>query len=196
MALGGIVRGKKVTLRTPTEGDLAFVNGLMADMRVRREGQLWGEPAMPPTWKERLKEAAKDERSVLWTIASDATPVGLAQVGWHFSPGHCDLSHLVIHPEHWGHGLGTDAAIALLRYLFDYLADTRAVATQVAADNVRALRLAATIGFTEYARGHEVYFRDGRYTDQVYLRFDRETWDAKWAATEREYAPLPEGIER
>lgn len=196
MALGGIVRGKKVMLRTPTEDDLPFFNTLMAHMRVRREGQVWGDPAMPATWKERLKEAAKDGRSVLWTIAADATPIGLAQVGWHFSPGHCDLSMLVIDPADWGRGFGMDAAIALLRYLFDYLADTRAVATEVAADNARALRLAATIGFTEFARGHDVYYRDGRYADKVYLRFDREAWDARWGATEREYAPLPEGIER
>ncbi len=43
--LGGIVRGKLTTLRVPREDDLPLLNAWMADLRVRRGGQLWDEPA-------------------------------------------------------------------------------------------------------------------------------------------------------
>lgn len=195
MALGGIVRGKKVTLRTPVEADLALVSALMADMRVRRGGQVWDEPAAVATWKERLKEAAKDERSVLWTIEADGAAVGMARVSWHSEPGHCDVRDLVIDPERWGRGYGGDAALALHRYLFDYL-DRRVTAVELPTDNERAKRIAERLGFVEFARGHDAYYRDGAYLDRIYLRLDRETWDAKWGSAEREYAPFPEGIER
>jgi ribosomal-protein-alanine N-acetyltransferase len=193
--LGGIVRGKKVTLRTPKEDDLPFFDALMRDMRVRRGGQVWHEPAMPATWKERFKEAAKEESAVVWTIEADGAAVGLARVSWHSEAGHCDVHGLVIAPAHWGHGLGTDAAMTVHRYLFDYM-DKRACAVEVPADNAAALRIAEKLGFVEFGRGHDVYYRDGRYVDKVFLRFDRQTWNERWAATEREYEPLAEGLER
>lgn len=191
--LGGIVRGKKVILRTPTEDDLPFFNTLMADMRVRREGQVWHEPATTATWKDRLTEAAKEQNAVVWTIEADGAPAGLAVVTWHSEPGHSDLWHFAIDPARWGNGLGTDAAVALHRYLFDYL-DRRVVSIGVPADDERALRIAEKLGYGEFARGHDVYYRDGGYTDKLYLRFDRETWDARWSH-EREYGPLPEEVE-
>ena len=55
MALGGTIRGKTTTLRLPTDADLETYNDWMADMRVRRAHRVWNEPAMPATWKERLK---------------------------------------------------------------------------------------------------------------------------------------------
>src|SRR4030081_1118652 len=55
MALGGIIRGKRTTLRIPTEEDLPAYSRWMADLRVRRISPVWHEPAMPATWKERLK---------------------------------------------------------------------------------------------------------------------------------------------
>ena len=41
MALGGTIRGKRTTLRTPTEDDLAGYNRWMADMRVRHLARVW-----------------------------------------------------------------------------------------------------------------------------------------------------------
>lgn len=193
--LGGIVRGKKVTLRTPKEDDLAFIDRLMADMLVRRGGHLWDEPATPATWTERLKEIAKEPGAVLWTIEADGAPIGFAQASWHHDVGHCDVGPLVIDPARWRNGFGTDAAIAVHRYLFDYL-DKRTAAVELPADNAPGLRIAEKLGFTEFGRGHDVYYRDGAYTDKVFLRFDRAVWDEKWGTSEREYEPLPEGIER
>ncbi len=194
--LGGIIRGKKVTLRTPREEDLSFINGLTADMRVRREGHVWDEPATAATWKDRLKSAAKDQGIVVWIVEAEGRAVGIVRIrAGQEDPRHADIEELTIDPAAWGRGFGSDAAVALHRYLFDYL-DKRVCAIELAADNTRALRIAEKIGYAEFGRGHRVYFRDGAYADQVWLRFDRATWDERWAATEREYAPFPEGIER
>jgi RimJ/RimL family protein N-acetyltransferase len=192
MALGGIVRGKNVTLRTPKEEDLPSVNGLMADMRVRRGGHLWEEPATLATWKERLKEAAKDESAVLWTIDVGTGFAGTIRVALHGPNAY--VQHFILDPAIWGRGYGTDAAIALHRYLFDYL-DKKTAGLELAADSGAGWRIAQRLGYREFGRGHDVYYRDGGYTDQVWLRLTREMWDERWPA-EREYAPLPEGAER
>jgi RimJ/RimL family protein N-acetyltransferase len=189
MALGGTIRGKKTTLRLPFEADLAAYNGWMADMRARRAHSVWHEPAMPATWKDRFKDTAKDKMSVLWSIDAEGRLIGFA-AGNFWSPTQpgFTLRQFLIDPDEWRKGFGFDAALALHRYLFDYLNLPRS-GVEVRVDNAAALRIAERLGYEEYARGHEVYYRDGAYVDEIQLFMDLETWNQRWA-TEREYAPL------
>jgi len=187
VALGGTIRGKKTTLRLPTEADLETYIRWMADMRVRRAHRVWHEPAMSATWKERLKETAKDKLDVLWSIDAADRLVGLV-VGsfWSVTQVGFSVRQLVIDPDEWRKGYGFDAALALHRYLFDYL-DVPRVGVEIRADNMAALRIADRLGYVEYARGHEVHYRDGAYVDEIQLVMVKDTWDERWV-TEREYA--------
>jgi RimJ/RimL family protein N-acetyltransferase len=187
VALGGTIRGKKATLRMPTEADLEGYARWAADMRVRRAHHVWHEPAMPATWKERLKEAAKEERTILWSIETDGRLIGMAagRIGWMKD---FDLHQLVIEPEEWRKGFGFDAALALHRYFFDYL-DLDRTAADLRADNAAALRIAERLGYVAYARAHEAHYRDGAYVDGVQLVMRKETWRERWSG-EREYPKL------
>ena len=177
-------------LRMPEEADLEGYARWMADLRVRRAHEVWHEPAMPATWKQRLKDVAKEKRAVLWSIEGDGRLIGLAAGDlWSMGNGF-SLNQLVIAPDEWRKGYGFDAALAIHRYFFDYL-DLRRTAVEVRADNVAALRIAERLGYVEYARGNEVGYRDGGYVDEAQLVMDKETWQTRWGATEREYAPLP-----
>ena len=188
MALGGTIRGKKTTLRLPVEADLETYNRWMAELRVRHAHRVWHEPAMPATWKERFKEIAKDKQNVLWSIDAAGRLVGFA-VGHVWSMGNgFDLNHFLIDPEEWRKGYGSDSALALHRYLFDYL-DLRLVTVDLRADNAAGIRIAERLGYAEYARGHQVHYRDGAYVDEIKLRMDKATWQERWSA-EREYPPL------
>jgi RimJ/RimL family protein N-acetyltransferase len=191
MALGGIVIGKRTTLRTPTEDDLPSYSRWMADMRVRRAAGVWHQPAMPATWKERLKEQAKEQRSVLWSIETEGRLIGSvrARVGSLEGPPAAHLQHFIVDPDQWRKGYGWDAALALHRYFFDYL-DLKRSGLELRADNVAALRIAERLGYTEFGRGHQVHYRDGAYVDEVWLVMQREVWDERWAQKEREYEPL------
>lgn len=191
MALGGIIRGKTTTLRTPTEDDLVAFARWMADLRLRRATKVWHEPAMPATWKERLAEQTKEKDSVLWSIEAETRLVGLARVDWGWEPRHdsAHVSHFLVAPDEWRKGYGADAALALHRYLFDYL-DLRHVGLELHADNAAAIRICETLGYVEFGHGHEVYYRDGAYVDQLWMLMERATWDERWGAEHREYAPL------
>ena len=159
-------------------------------MRVRRAHGVWHEPAMPATWKERFKEIAKDKQTVLWSIDAGESFIGFAVAQfWSLTMGNgVDLNQLVIDPDEWRKGYGADAALAFHRYLFDYL-DLRVVTVDLRADNAAGLRIAEKLGYTEFAHGHEVHYRDGAYVDELKLRMDKETWQERWDA-EREYPPL------
>ena len=186
MALGGIIRGKATTLRTPVEADLATFNQWMADLRVRHANRIWHEPAMPATWKERFAEQTKSENAVLWSIDSGDALAGLIrfEFGWNdHSYGWVD--QFIIHPERWRSGIGTDAALALHRYLFDYL-DLRRVNMTIRADNAAGAKIAARIGYTEFALGSDVFYRDGGYVGEIWYLCEREAWDARYP-NEREY---------
>jgi len=188
MALGGTIRGKKTALRLPVDADLGGYNRWMADLRVRRAHRVWHEPALPATWKERLREAAKDKQSVLWSIDVGSSLVGFASGElWRLGDGF-GLRQLVIDPDEWRKGHGFDAALALHRFLFDYL-DLRRSAVDIRSDNAAALRIADRLGYVEYARGHAVHYRAGEYVDEVGLVMTKDAWLARWAA-EREYPPL------
>jgi RimJ/RimL family protein N-acetyltransferase len=190
MALGGTIRGKTTTLRLPAEADLETYNRWMADMRVRRAHSVWYEPAMPATWKERFKEIAKDKMDVLWSIDADGRLVGFATGSfWSVTESGFSLRQFVIDPEEWRKGYGFDAALALHRYLFDYL-DLRRSGVEIRADNAAGFRVAERLGYAEYARGHEVHYRDGGYVDEIQLFMPKEMWHERWGATEREYGPL------
>src|SRR2546421_7627602 len=108
MALGGTIRGKKTSLRLPVEADLETYNRWMADIRVRRAHHVWHEPAMPATWKERFKEVAKEQKAVLWSIEVDERLIGLALgLVWGMGNGF-ELRQLVIDPDEWRKGYGSD----------------------------------------------------------------------------------------
>jgi RimJ/RimL family protein N-acetyltransferase len=193
MALGGTIRGKKISLRLPVAADLASYNDWMADLRVRHAHWVWHEPAMPATWKEWLAEAAKDRQLLLWSIEAEGSLVGLAAAHLWSIGNAVDLNHLVIDPDRWHCGYGCDAAVALHRFFFDYL-DLRRVQADVRADNAAALRIADALGYVEYARGHRAHYRDGSYVDEVKLVVEKQAWQERWSS-EREYPPLgPEAL--
>lgn len=188
MALGGTIRGKTTTLRLPTQADLDTYNRWMADMRVRHAHRVWHEPAMPATWKDRFKELAKDKGQVLWSIDARGVLVGFA-LGQLWSLGNgFDVRQLVVDPDEWRKGYGFDAALALHRYVFDYL-DLRLATADLRADNAAARAIATRLGYSEFAHGHDVDYRDGGYVDVLQMRMDKETWQDRWSA-EREYPPL------
>ena len=194
MALGGIVTGTKTTLRTPTEDDLLAYGRWMADLRVRHLTRVWHEPAMPATWKDRLTEQTKEKNGALWSIDAETRVVGLVRVGFGWEPRR-DTAHLhdfIVDPDEWRKGYGFDAALALHRYLFDYL-DLRRVSVSFTVENFGARRIADRLGYTEFAHKHQVHFRDGAYADELELLMERAVWDERWGRSQREYPPARAG---
>lgn len=190
---GGVVRGRLTTLRVPVDADIGAHQRWAADMRVRRAGPIgrWHEPASSETWKERWAEQAKDKNSVLWSIDAHGAPVGYIRASFESAP-HSDkvlIDQLVIDPDHARSGYGWDAALALHRWIFDFMHLRMAVVDRIAADDLGRQRILEKLGHERFGHGHSVYYRDGAYVDQYLYQMELETWDERWPG-EREYQPL------
>jgi len=190
---GGTVRGKATTLRVPREADVEAHKRWAADMRVRRAGPIgrWHEPAASETWKERWTEQAKDKTAVLWSIDAADSLAGYVRIKFEGAP-YADkvlIEQFVIDPDRSGKGYGWDAALALHRWIFDYMHLRMAVVDRIAADDVGRRRIFEKLGHERFGQGHRVYYRDGAYIDQYLYQMELSTWDERWAH-EREYAPL------
>ncbi|GAC1696256.1 MAG: hypothetical protein NVS9B6_03050 [Candidatus Limnocylindrales bacterium] len=193
--LGGTVRGKRTTLRIPVEADLAAHARWAADLRLQRggPGATWGTAVATATWKERFAEQAKDRGSVLWSIDdSEGALIGSALVNFDggATADTVGLRHFLIDPERWHTGLGWDAALALHRWIFDFM-DLRLAYAILPADNAHAVRILDRLGHESFGLGHAVYYRDGAYADQAHRIMSKDTWNERWGASEREYEPLP-----
>ncbi len=82
-----------------------------------------------------------------------------------------------------GKGYGTDAMVAVLRYLF-HTRNLHRVSLNVLAWNVRAIRSYEKTGFTVEGRLRDDLFFDGGYHDQIVMSILRHEFDARWPTDE------------
>jgi RimJ/RimL family protein N-acetyltransferase len=174
--LGGIVRGKRVTLRTTTEADLTDHLRWHADAEATAWMPERPRPQSLDQRKEWLKEIGKDESQTHYEIAEGDSHIGYCsfKVEWPRTDRIWSMGTLFLAPEARGRGLGADAARALHRFAIDYHGLERGD-VWLYRDDVRGRRLFESLGYVEYAHGHEVFYREGRYWDdwRAYLE-DRE----------------------
>lgn len=78
----------------------------------------------------------------------------------------------ILHPDHWGQGLATEALRAAIPHCFASLQMDRMEA-DVDPRNAAALRLLGKLGFRETGRARRTYLVGDAWCDSVYLALDR-----------------------
>ena len=188
--LGGTVRGTRATLRTTTESDLGDHLRWHADPELTQWMAQRPTPVSLEQRKEWLKETAKDHGLVHWELEAAGAHVGYCAVRLMFPPmaDAWSLQTLFVAPEARQKGFGGDAVRALHRYLVDYLGLVSGD-VWLYRDDAVGRRLFEGLGYLEYAHGHDVFYREGRYWDDWRGLLRAETFRARFPH-ELEY---PEG---
>jgi len=76
--------------------------------------------------------------------------------------------------EHRGKGYGAEAIRLILDYSFRTL-NLHNIMLEVHGDNPQGVACYHKVGFKEFGRRHEAWFKDGRYVDLIYMEIlDRE----------------------
>lgn len=164
--LGGTVRGKRTTLRTTTEADLADHLRWHADASLTEWMTRRPRPQTLDQRKEWLKETAKDSGTVHWEINEGEAHVGYCAATFVWPPLARGwwINDLFLEPGAQARGLAVDAARALHRYLIDYL-DLEQGDVWLYRDDAGARAVFEALGYREYAHGHDVFYRSGRWWD-------------------------------
>ena len=181
------MRGARVTLRTTTEADLADHLRWHADAALTAWMPERPRPQSLDQRKEWLKETAKDRANTHFEIAEGDAHVGFCSYMYMWPPlaRMWTVRTFFLAPEARGRGLGLDAARALHRFLVDYHGLERGDAW-LYRDDVAGRGLLAALGYVEYAHGHDVFYREGRYWDDWRGYLDASEFRRRFPE-EREY---------
>ncbi|MEU5158510.1 GNAT family N-acetyltransferase [Streptomyces sp. NPDC020875] len=159
------IRTERLVLREPEAGDRTATIELLASPEV---GAYLGGPR-PRTELERDTPGAPARRSGLFVVALDGSMIGqvmLTKDTGHLprAAGRAELGYLFL-PGAWGRGYAAEACAAALGWFAGALPGEEVVlATQTA--NLRSMRLAAKLGFTEAER---------------FRAYDADQWFGVWS---------------
>ena len=162
-----VIETARLRLRRARMSDLADLFAVFSDPRAMR---YWDTPphediARTAAWLPRLVESVPPVADD-FVIERAGRVIGKAGC-WR--PGEIGF---ILHPDHWGQGLATEAVSAALPRVFASLGLDRLEA-DVDPRNAASLRLLAKLGFRETGRAERTFFVGGEWSDSVYLALDR-----------------------
>lgn len=100
---------------------------------------------------------------------------GMHQINW--KDGSSTTGTVIGAKEHWGKGIGSDAARVRTRYAFEVLG-LRYLISAVLEGNDRSLGMLKKAGYVECGRYPKRLWKRGRYIDEILLYVTREMWEA------------------
>jgi RimJ/RimL family protein N-acetyltransferase len=172
--------GERVSLRTIEEEDLATLQEVVNDRRIRRPiGR--SRPLNRVQEREWFEDAVCDDDTVhlLIAVESDSGPSAVGVVGLDpidREAGTAELGYWVA-PDHQQQGYGSEAVELAIGYGFDRLRLHR-IAARVFAFNEPSSKLLERAGFTREGVHRDAVFVDGEYCDTHWYGLLDEEWRA------------------
>ncbi|GIW04606.1 MAG: N-acetyltransferase [Thermomicrobiales bacterium] len=172
----------RVTLRPICANDLPLLLRWMSDPRLMRH---WAQP-VPLVTEEQLAQdlagrfARFDTAGYFMIEREDGAAIGRIEFEQLDERSRsAEVMILIGDPDARGKGYGTEAMVALLRYLF-HQRNLHRVYLTVLAWNTPAQRSYAKAGFVVEGRLRDDVYFDGHYHDQLVMGILREEFDARW----------------
>lgn len=162
----------RLILRPAREGDLDDMHAVLSNPEAMR---WWSTP--PHEAVEQTREWLGDMiagggAGLDLVIERGGRVIGKA--GFYRPP---DLGY-ILHPDHWGQGLATEALTAALDRLFAATDHAQATA-DIDPDNAASLRVAQKLGFVRTGFAERTWNVGGEWKDSVYFALSREDWRAR-----------------
>lgn len=169
---GPTLATSRLTLRPATLDDLAPLHAIFTDARVRR--WLFDDRVVSEAAAREIVEASiasfAGRGFGQWVLLEPGNPNLLGCAGLFTADGVEVEILYAVHPAHWGRGLATEAARAVLDHGFRTLSLPR-IAARADTPNVESIRLMERLGM----RFEEARPIDGRPT--VHYALTREEWE-------------------
>ncbi|MDQ7807036.1 GNAT family protein [Amycolatopsis sp. A133] len=166
----GLITGSRVRLRPAAAPDAARFEEILSHPEVAR----WWADAEEPVAAQVSYLLDPDEGTTTYAIELDDGTNTVIGIELAFEEADPQYRHagidIAVHPDHQGHGLGSDAIRALAGHLFTERGHHRLV-IDPAAGNEAAIRLYRSLGFRpvgtmrSYERGPDGSWHDGLLMD-------------------------------
>jgi RimJ/RimL family protein N-acetyltransferase len=115
-----VLQTERLMLRRPTLADVKAIARLANDRRIAENTRYLPHPYTQDHAVAFVRAMASDERSTVFLIENNYTPIGVAGVDWRRSDAP-ELGYW-LGVEHWGQGFGTEAARAVIDFTFEEFA--------------------------------------------------------------------------
>ncbi|MFC4729584.1 GNAT family N-acetyltransferase [Coralloluteibacterium thermophilus] len=179
------LRTPRLVLRPPAADDVEAVFALYSDPEAMRHWSHppWRSRAQAEAYLGTMRAAAARGTVAVWLAEEGARAVGVATL-WFLGDGRNAEVGYLLGRAHWGRGLASELLEAVLADGFGRRR-LRHVDADVAAGNLRSLRLLARLGFVPWAARTRIA-HDGSPVPGRVLRLEADAF----AAPPRAAAPL------
>lgn len=162
------IYGKKVVLRAMEMGDCKLIIDMFNDPAIENLVGGWALPLSMFSQQKWLEQHYNDQNAFRFVIdTKEDGAVGiitLTEINWKNRSA--SLGAKIASKDNRSKGYGTDALMAMMRYVFDELGFHRLEATRLAINQASA-RLLKKLGFTEEGVKREYIYKGGKYIDLV-----------------------------
>jgi RimJ/RimL family protein N-acetyltransferase len=112
-----VLETERLTLRRPTLADVKAIARLANDRRIAENTRRLPHPYSQDHAIEFVRATASEDRGTVFLIESNFVPMGVVGVDWR-QPDTPELGYW-LGVEHWGQGIGTEAARAVIDFTFE-----------------------------------------------------------------------------
>lgn len=187
-----MITGEKVILRAIEPSDVKQLWEWTQDAEVMRYRDYPGPPKslaeVERGYQESLCQETKDLHLAITTLEGELIgETSLREVDHR--AGNANFTIAIGNKDYWGHGYGSDATRALMRFAFEQY-NLHRVTLYVHAFNERAIHAYEKCGFQHEGRLRESYYEDGVYQDVLVMGLLREDF-VKMEQTARGQEKVP-----
>lgn len=162
----------RLKLRTARAGDVEAMHAVLSDPRATR---WWSTPPhatrdQTRIWLRAMIANGPDQPD--FVIERDGVVIGkagfwrLPEVGY------------ILHPDHWGQGLGKEAVGAAIDHVFA-TRDLDELTADVDPENLASIRLLESLGFVKTGFVERTWQIAGEWKDSLYYALSRPDWTAR-----------------
>jgi RimJ/RimL family protein N-acetyltransferase len=176
------LRGKRIIMRPPLRSDLSLLIKWINDPEVRPFLKN-ARPVSEKMKEEWLERQSSSQQDIILIIVLEGRPIGnigLYDINW--VDRRATTGSIIGEKDCRGKGYGTEAKMLLLEYAFNTL-NLRRIGSSVIAFNKRSFNCLKSCGYQEDGVRRKVFYRNGKYWDEILLVCFKRDWQKKW----REY---------
>lgn len=112
-----VLETERLSLRRPTLADVTAITRLANDRRIAENTRRLPHPYLKDHAVEFVRAFAADRRETVFLIEKNTAPIGMTGIDWS-EPDAPELGYW-LGVDHWGQGFATEAARAVIDFVFE-----------------------------------------------------------------------------